>query len=99
LNERFEPGNGTGSGAITAKRNWRLYGEKKLAPLRRKNTGAITPEIQWLLYAENELAPLRRKLTRFSASPSEPPQARGKEARASLSTTEDRIFQKSLQAG
>ena len=42
---------------------WRHYGEKKLAPLCRKNTGSITPEIQWLLYAENKLAPLRRKLT------------------------------------
>ena len=52
--ERFEPENST---------RWRHYGEKKVAPLRRKNTGAITPEIQWLLYAGNEMAPLRRKLT------------------------------------
>jgi hypothetical protein len=42
---------------------WRHYGEKKVAPLRRKITGTITPEIRWLLYAENEMAPLRRKLT------------------------------------
>jgi hypothetical protein len=35
--------------------------------------------------------------SRFSASPSEPPPARGKEARVSLATTEDRICQRSLQ--
>ena len=42
--ERFEPENSAG---------WRHYGEKKVAPLRRKNTGTITPETKWLHYGEN----------------------------------------------
>ncbi|CAI07625.1 hypothetical protein ebA2668 [Aromatoleum aromaticum EbN1] len=50
-------------GAFTAILRWRLYGDHRLAPLRRSGTGAITPITTWRLYADPALAPLRRSVT------------------------------------